>query len=294
MNALHRILATTDLSAPARRAIERAAQLSRETTASLELLHVANLAPLERLRQLMISSATGLEQQVLDTARENLRKQAAALQERYGVTAGIHVTSGSLLAQLMALTDSMAPDLLVCGARGESLLRHHLLGATAQRLLNKARCPVLVVKQVPEASYRRVLVPVDFSGVALRSIQLAQTLAPQGHIQLMHAFEPPFESHLRYASVDEATIQHYRNIACEEAAQQLRALRDQAALSVQACDHTVVHGDPCVRILEEELKGNYDLIVMGRQGAGVLEEILLGSVTRHVLTESQCDVLVVM
>jgi nucleotide-binding universal stress UspA family protein len=51
MTTLKRILAATDFSAPARHAAERAALLSRATGASLDLLHVANLAPLERLRQ---------------------------------------------------------------------------------------------------------------------------------------------------------------------------------------------------------------------------------------------------
>jgi nucleotide-binding universal stress UspA family protein len=36
-----------------------------------------------------------------------------------------------------------------------------------------------------------------------------------------------------------------------------------------------------------------DLIVMGKHGQGMLEELLLGSVTKHVLAESVGDVVVV-
>lgn len=43
--------------------------------------------------------------------------------------------------------------------------------------------------------------------------------------------------------------------------------------------------------LEKELA--CDLIVLGRQGSGILEELLLGGVTKHVLEESAGDVLVV-
>ena len=42
MPPLQRVLAATDLSAPARRAAERAALLCKETSAALVLLHVAN------------------------------------------------------------------------------------------------------------------------------------------------------------------------------------------------------------------------------------------------------------
>lgn len=41
---------------------------------------------------------------------------------------------------------------------------------------------------------------------------------------------------------------------------------------------------------EQEL--DCDLIVMGKHGQGMLEELLLGSVTKHVLAESTGDVLV--
>ena len=55
------LLAATDLSAPARHAVEQAALVSRETGASLDLLHMANFIPLERLRQLMLESPEELE-----------------------------------------------------------------------------------------------------------------------------------------------------------------------------------------------------------------------------------------
>ena len=44
MTAFQRILVATDLSAPARRAAERGAMLSRQTQAALDLLHVADPA----------------------------------------------------------------------------------------------------------------------------------------------------------------------------------------------------------------------------------------------------------
>lgn len=46
------------------------------------------------------------------------------------------------------------------------------------------------------------------------------------------------------------------------------------------------NGDPSVRIIELKQEQNCDLIVMGRHGESALEELLLGSVTKHVLAES--------
>lgn len=289
---LRRILATTDLSAPARHAAERAALVSQETAAQLDLLHVANLAPLERLRQLMGSSGAELETRVLDAARSKLVDLASLIHQRFGVVANPRVVAGALLAELAREADALAAGLLVCGAKGESVIRHFVLGTTALRVLSTTRCPVLVVKQPPHEPYRRLLVPVDFSPSSLRAIRHARSIAPGAELVLLHIFDVPFEGKLRYASVDDEVIHHYRIVAKQEATQKLQALRDQAGLPVVGTSLLVLHGDPTFRIIEQEQECDCDLIVVGKHGESVLEELLLGSVTKHVLAESQGDVLV--
>ena len=292
MTSFTRILAATDLSAPARHATERAALVSKDVAAPLELLHVANLAPLERLQQFMDTTPGEMERRVLDAAQLRLHELAASLQQRYDVVAATHAVAGSLLAELAKMVDSLAADLLVCGARGESVIRRLLLGTTALRLLSTAPCPILVVKQAPHEPYCRLLVPVDFSPSSLRAIRHARSIAPQADIVLLHAFEVPFEGQLRYASVDDDTINHYRVVAKHEANQKLHALCNEARLSPDETRLMVLHGSPTLRIIEQEQEQDCDLIVMGKHGESVFEELLLGSVTRHVLAESQNDVLV--
>lgn len=292
MNQLNRILAATDLSAPARHAAERAALVSKDTMATLDLLHVVNLAPLKRLRQLMKATPVDMEQQVLDTARQKLRDLAAALQQRFGVVAGTHVAAGSLLTELAKQADGLQGNLLVCGAKGESVIRHFALGTTALRMLSTTTCPVLVVKQAPRGPYRRLLVPVDFSSSSLRTIRHARSIAPHADIVLLHAFDVPFEGYLRYASVNEDIINHYRIVVKQEAAQKLHALRDEAGLAPYDCGLIVLHGDPTLRIIEQEQEQDCDLIVMGKHGENLLEALLIGSVTKRVLAESQCDILI--
>lgn len=156
MTQVNRILAATDLSVPARHAAERAAMLSKELSASLDLLYVANLAPLERLRQMMMPKENLLGR-VLDAAWEKLEQLGATLLQRYDVAAGARVLPGSVITELTRQVGEMAINLLVCGAKGESVARHLLLGSTAQRLLSRMVCPVLVVKQAPHRGYRTLL-----------------------------------------------------------------------------------------------------------------------------------------
>lgn len=187
-----------------------------------------------------------------------------------------------------------AADLLILGAHGDDFLRHLTLGSMASRLLRKTtRHPVLVVKQMPHEDYRRVLLPLDFSPVAVPTIRFVRTLAPGAELILMHAFEAPFEGKLNYAGVDAAVIQRYRTTAHEEALRRLRETATQAGLEIGSYTPLVVHGDPSQRIVEQEQERDCDLIAMGKQGTHFAEEWLLGSVTTHVLAESQGDVLVV-
>lgn len=292
MDRLKRVLAATDLSAPARHAAERAALVAGEHGATLDLLHAASLAPLEKLRQLVAGIPAALEERALDAARNELRDLAATLQQRYGVAAGVHVESGSLLSELAAKADATSADLIVLGARGASFMRRLLLGSTAERMISSATRPMLVVKQAAHERYRTLLVPVDFSPFSARALGNARAIAPEAEIILLHAFEVPFEGKLRFAGVDDETVHQYRWTAREEAMRKLQALCDEAGLSRQGLRTMVLHGDPCRHIIEQEQERDCDLIVIGKHGENLLEDLMLGSVTRDVLAGSQCDVLV--
>jgi len=126
----------------------------------------------------------------------------------------------------------------------------------------------------------------------LRAIKQAQAIAPQAEIILLHAYEVPFEGQLRYASVDDAIINEYLLAARREATACMEALCREAGLGLDEARYVLVHGDPSACVIEQEQVQSADLIVMGKHGENLIEELLLGSVTKHVLIESQCDVLV--
>ncbi|MBH3455946.1 universal stress protein [Pseudomonas monteilii] len=289
MSPLKHILVATDLSPYARNAAERAAYLSKAQQASLDLLYVANPAPFERLKQLVVPD-DDLLKRVLDSAGEKIHALAAMLFQRYDISAGVQVASGSVTTEITRVVQDKHSSLLVCGARGQGVARRLLLGSTVQKMLNRMPCPLLVVKPAPRDAYRTVLVPVDFSPVSLRAIELARRIAPQAEIILLHVYEAPFESSVRFAHIDHDTLTHYRNVIRKDAVTQLAALSQAAGMS--DARQIVVHGDPGWRIAEQEQELECDLIVVGKQGTSALEELLVGSVTKHVLNESQCDVLV--
>lgn len=292
MASLKRLVAATDLSAPARHAVERATSVARVTGAQLDLVHVTTPAPLQRLRRLAGQIPADLEQLMLDAPRNALQELADSMAQRHSVATQVHVAHGALLPELQGYTDAAQADLVVLGARGASFMRHMLLGSTAERMVSKTTRPMLVVKQAPHEPYKTVLVPVDFSAHSLRSIRIAQAVAPGASLVLLHAYDVPYEGMMEYAGVQADQIQHYRSKARQEALESMQALCEVAGLDPVFTPTVVMHGDPSLLLVQQEQELDCDLIVMGKQGDNTLEDVLLGSVTRYALAQSQCDVLV--
>lgn len=288
----NRLLAATDLSAPARQAAERAALIARQSGAGLDLVHVANLAPLQKLSRLLAPLPAETEQHLLERTREALDELAADLLREHGVGAGVHVACGPLLDELTGLSDGLDADLLVFGAFGASFLRHLLLGSTAERLVGRSRRPMLVVKQPARTHYRRVLLPVDFSASSVRAIDLARAVAPAAELVLLHALDIPYDGLLSSAGVDKETLEYYRTAAQQEARQKMQALREQSGVQIDETRLLILTGDPALSIIEQEQALDCDLIAIGKHGESTLEDFLIGSVTRFALMRSRGDVLV--
>lgn len=291
MSRLAHVMVATDLSAPARHAAERAA-LVAGNTASLSLVHVANLALADKLRQTLGLAPDGIERAMADKAAADLDALAEGLRHRFGLAAQTAMLTGDLLPRLSAQAAALPADLMVFGARGSSFMRHILLGSTAERLLSSFALPMLVVKQAAHEPYRRLLVAMDFSAPARRALDFARILAPTAEIVLLHTFEVPFEGQLNYAGVDDARIELYRTIARRQATEKLQALCAETALAPASSRLLILPGDPSQNIVTQEQESDCDLIVMGKHGESRLADFLLGSSTRHVLAEAQGDVLV--
>lgn len=291
MVPLQNILAATDLSSPARRAAERAAMVAGAAGAKLSLVHALSAGVVAQLHQLL-GLDKGTEDTLVEQSRRELDTLARDLVAAYGVDVEPVWVQGAVLEEIDRVASGMAADLVVLGASGTGFLRHFVPGSTAGRLLRKLEPPMLVVKQHGREPYRRVLVAVDFSRWSAPLIGLARRVAPGAHIVLLTAYEVPFEGKLRFAGIVEAKIQTYRRQARQMAAQQLHALAAAAKLEASEWTPCIRHANASLAIVEQEREQACDLIVVGKHGRHVAEEWLLGSVTTHVLAESDGDVLV--
>ncbi|MEW5967428.1 MAG: universal stress protein [Pseudomonadota bacterium] len=287
------LLAATDFSAPARHALERAAQLAQATPgARLTLAHIVSAGALDALRRLLPAEAGGMQSTLLTKAEQQLAELAATLTARHGVTVDTLVATGTPLTALSDLADTRKADLLVMGARGAHFVRELLIGSTTERLLRKTRHPLLAVKQRAQAPYRRVLAPVDFSDHCAAAINAAHAWLPEAEFVLLHVFAVELESTLRLAGVDDDTLHAYRAQAREAAIAAMGAFVGKLDVPPARLARQFVHGAATLRIIEHEQSLDADLIVMGKRGQSMVEELLLGSVTQHVLAHASSDVFI--
>jgi nucleotide-binding universal stress UspA family protein len=64
-----------------------------------------------------------------------------------GIKAEAYIRVGYPFDEIVAMADHLNVDLIVIGSRGLSGMTRLLVGSTAQRVVEHAPCPVLVVKE---------------------------------------------------------------------------------------------------------------------------------------------------
>ncbi len=294
------ILAATDLSPSCQPAVERAAMLARQFSGRLTLVHVVHEGTLARLAELLRPRDSVIDgmldepspEALSETFRADTQQIADELVVEYGIAADVRVLHGAIATSLAEQADVSEADLLVFGAHGANAIRTWLLGSTAERALRGTTRPLLVVKQPPVAPYRRVLVPMDFSPHATEAFRAARQLAPEADVVLLHVPEIPFEGKLLQAGVRESRLQLLHDAAEASARSQFSEFLAATTQGDALVRTVVAHGDISLTIAEMEQEHSCDLIVMGKRGTSLLDEVFLGSVTRQVVSLSTCDVLV--
>ncbi len=286
------VVAATDLSAPARRAIDRAGRLARSAGASLTLVHAVNASMLDELRR-WLDSGADVEQSILDDVRARLHHLAGEINARYQIAVHERTVTGRPVDEIARIGEEVDAELIVTGTLGGGPFRSHLIGSTAERVVRKSARPVLMVRQIAHEPYRCALVPVDFSRWTAPSLAIAAAVAPEAHLVLLHCVDVPFEGRMRLAGVSEGALEKYRADARDEANRRLVDLAAQAGLSNGQWTAIAPTGlNPWMQIVRQEQEQDCDLIVIGKHGRNVVEELLLGSTTNMVIAESSCDVLV--
>lgn len=257
------IMAATDFSTRASRALRQAGLLAQQKLSDLHVVHVVDddqpegLVRLERLE-----------------AERLLLEQLEAMPELQGIRCHPKVVTGDTFDGILRTAVQLSADLLVMGAHRKQLLLDVLIGTTLERVIRSSSFPVLVVNNPIPRSYESVVAAVDMSEASASALRIgaARGLVRSG-TTILHAFTAMAKGRMLVDGIDPATVDKY----ITDERQTFR--RDEGG-PIEIISHAVSELRP-------------DLLVMGTRGRSRLLKTLIGSVTDEALRLLDVDILVV-
>ena len=285
---IRRILCPIDFSEFSLRAAENALELARLWSAEITVLFVFPALPADGAEETSPLPEAGIRSVVTKDMEEFLRPAGTAgLTLRYGFRVG------DPAREILAAASALRPDLLVMGTHGRSGFERWVLGSVTDRVLRKARCPVLTVSlpangpdQVPA---KRVLCAIDLSETSERTLAYALALASKAKAPLtvVHVVEGITEA---TAPVPYGVSQYGLRLEAEARERLHRVLPSSAGCPVE---EVVVTGKPYREILRLAAERGASLIVVGTHGPDPVDRMFFGSTADHVVRDAPCAVVTV-
>jgi nucleotide-binding universal stress UspA family protein len=194
---------------------------------------------------------------------------------------------------ILGLAEEKDASLIVMGTHGRRGLDRLALGSVTERVVRRARCPVLAVRKpahdfiTPGAAgdpvqLRKILLCTDFSAHSERALDYAFSLAMEynAELTLLNVIEDaPSSKDLGLTT--SATITALESIIPKDAPDWCRV----------KC--VVRIGKPYEEIIQLALECHSDLVILGVRGRNALDLALFGSTTQRVIQLGCCPVLAI-
>jgi nucleotide-binding universal stress UspA family protein len=136
-----KILHANDGSDHAVKALLLAIRVAKQDGAELHMVSVEEIPSMpEYIEEIRETTATA------GRRFHSVFQNARVMAEQNQLTVHIHLLAGHPVRRVVELADELGADLLVIGATGHSALYERMIGSRADRIIQLAPCPVLVVK----------------------------------------------------------------------------------------------------------------------------------------------------
>ena len=144
MNKINSLIIATDFSENAQPAIDAAITVAKTFGAEVHLVH-AFQTPVPIVSPYEVVVPDGFLEQARDAAAKSLKAVEEKISSE-GLTVTSHLTEVPAAPAIARIASEVGVDLIVMGTRGNTGLKHVVLGSVAERTLRLAPCSVLTVK----------------------------------------------------------------------------------------------------------------------------------------------------
>jgi nucleotide-binding universal stress UspA family protein len=233
--------------------------------------------------------------EVFKAERAALQRQLDNQIARLGIDrtelAGIHLEVSPAHRYLVEVAGQIGADLIVVGST-ESPRLAKLFGSTADRVVRKAACPVLVVRDEVCMPLRRILMPVDLSPLSAEAFEAGMRFLTW----IAGGAPPQVEALFVMTGLDrQALSPRATEIEVELLANQelKRFIATHAGGVTWKVEPLVEEGFVDEEILSRVEATEPDLVILGTHGRSGFERFMLGSVASIVVRQGACNVLVI-
>ena len=296
---LQRILCAVDFSEFSRHALDHALSVARGYGSTVTALHVVAPAPAAVAGGWYFGSENPppllLPMMDADNARRELQRLVTT-EHVPGVKVESLVAEGfDVHREILEQAARLRSNLVVLGTHGRSGFERLFLGSTAEKVLRKARIPVMTVPpKAPDAMasglapFKRIVCGMDYSQSSHIAFDYAMSLAQENAATLavVHVIETP-PMYVDFAPAAAIDLDAWT----EQATAGLQQLVRDKVRTIGNVTEIVRAGRPYREILGLARELDADLIVLGVHGRGAADLFFFGSTTHHIVREGHCAVL---
>lgn len=135
------ILVATDFSEGSDEALAAAIELAKQGRANLQLVHVLE----NGADQFPLGLASYEDRAALFASLDRELARRAAWAVRDGISCQTRIVQEDAVPGILLAAREIGADLIVVGTHGRRGLAHALMGSVAERIVQRAACPVLTV-----------------------------------------------------------------------------------------------------------------------------------------------------
>jgi universal stress protein A len=147
-----RILVPIDFSDHSRKTVAFAARFASHYKATLQLLHVFEIPDYVATPYGRREQTCNLLKSQLDAAEQDARENLTAFENelrKLGFKVEAYLRVGYPFDEIVQMANHLDVDLIIIGSHGYTGITRLLVRSTVERVVERAPCPVLVVKERP-------------------------------------------------------------------------------------------------------------------------------------------------
>lgn len=287
-----RILCAVDFTEVSDLALVAALPIAEKFGAEIHIVHV--------LTRRMQQSYSGAEAKDIDYHKRFHQTKLDSLVSRMVSGAKHEVLIGeSVSEETLKYARSHECDLILIGSHGRSIIGEIVLGSTTEELIRASEIPVMTIRPPEYAKplqvqFDRILIPIDFSDTSLKALSLAMKFAGflSAELHLIHIVDPLILYDLQQIHPDLDLTSTSKDVIREN----INFLLQQAVETIEGSAEVVIatlFGDTIPETIQYAAREHCSFFVMGAHGRKPVERLLLGSVSRAVLSRIRIPMVMV-